>query len=116
MLVPTSVVPIAGISVALAILGSPHVVFAHDNWISRQRFHDPSSRSWCCDEHDCLPLDNEAVEASGEGFLINGQYFITRTRVLPSNDTQYWACFNEEGKGPHETEKNVRCFFAPMNM
>jgi hypothetical protein len=113
--VPISLASIARISVALSVLG-PSVGWAHDNWISRQRFHDPASRSWCCDEHDCFPLDDREVEVTSEGFRLNGQYFISRKRVLPSNDTKYWVCFNEEGKGPHDREKNVRCFFAPMNM
>jgi hypothetical protein len=102
-------------SVALTLLASSPGVFAHDNWISRQQFYDPNSRAWCCDEHDCVPLDDEDVRATVGGFEIDGQYFVARQRVLPSGDGQYWACFNTGGKGPHAREKEVRCFFAPLN-
>src|SRR5262245_57412884 len=105
-----------GIFAALTILGSTQVAVAHDNWILRQRFHDPVSRSWCCDEHDWLPIDEEEVEVTGNGFLLSGRYFVARERVLPSNDTQFWVYFNPERKGIHERAKNVRCFFAPLNM
>ena len=113
---PTMAVSASAISIALAILGLSSAASAHDNWISRQRFHDPQSQSWCCDETDCRPVDDKDVEVSHDGFRLNSQYFISRKRVLPSSDTKYWACFNEAGRGPHAREKNVRCFFAPMNM
>jgi hypothetical protein len=103
------------LSAVLALFVSAQSVFAHDAWISRQHYYDPESRASCCDEHDCFPLEDEDVLALGGGFEINGQYFIARQRVLPSSDGQYWACFNSEGRGPHDREKGVRCFFAPMN-
>lgn len=103
------------LSAVLAIFVSAPGVFAHDAWISRQQYYDPESRASCCDEHDCVPLEDEDVLRLGGGFEIKGQYFIGRHRVLPSSDGQYWACFNSEGRGPHDREKGVRCFFAPMN-
>ncbi len=101
--------------VVLALFGSAHGVFAHDSWISRHQYSDPDSRDWCCDEHDCFPLADGEVRVTGEGFELNGKYFVARQRVLLSGDGQYWACFNSGGKGPHGREKEVRCFFAPMN-
>jgi hypothetical protein len=103
------------LSIALALFVSTQVAFAHDDWISRHQFSDPMSHAWCCDEQDCFPLAQEAVRIIGNGFVVDGQYFIARQRVLPSSDGQYWACFNSEGRGPHDREKGVRCFFAPMN-
>lgn len=103
------------LSVVLALFVSARGVFAHDSWISRHQYSDPESRDWCCDEHDCFPLDDDEVRVTGEGFELNGKYFVARQRVLLSGDGQYWACFNSGGKGPHGREKEVRCFFAPMN-
>ncbi|HEX7109474.1 MAG TPA: hypothetical protein VF224_09570 [Aestuariivirga sp.] len=103
------------VSAVLTLFVSTQGVFAHDDWISRQKYYDPESHASCCDERDCFPLEDEDVLALGEGFEINGQYFIARQRVLPSGDGQYWACFNSDGRGPHDREKGVRCFFAPMN-
>lgn len=103
------------LSAVLALGVSSQVALAHEAWISRQQYYDPESRASCCDEHDCFPLEDEDVLALGGGFEIKGQYFIARQRVLPSSDGQYWACFNSEGRGPHDRKKGVRCFFAPMN-
>ena len=109
------VLPSWPVFVVLAVLFSTEVVLAHGSWISRNQFYDPSSGAWCCDEHDCSALDEQTVRPIGDGFMIDGRYFIARQRVLPSSDGQYWACFNTGGKGPHAREKEVRCFFAPMN-
>ena len=113
---PTERALALGISLALSVLASSGEAFAHDNWISRQRFKDPASRSWCCDENDCFPIGDEQVKATRGGFLIDGEHFVDRKRVLPSNDARFWACFNGKGKGPHEKDEKVRCFFAPLNM
>ena len=99
----------------LALFISSPFVLAHDSWISRHEFYDPVSGAWCCDKHDCSALDDIEVRQVGGGFIIEGGHFIARQRVLPSSDDQYWACFNTGGKGPHQREKEVRCFFAPMN-
>ena len=101
--------------VVLTLFVSAPSVLAHDSWISRHQYSDPESRDWCCDEHDCFPLDDADVRAINEGFELNGKYFVARQRVLPSGDGQYSACFNTGGKGPHAREKEVRCFFAPVN-
>jgi hypothetical protein len=103
------------LSVVLALFVSSHAAFAHESWISRHQYSDPESRDWRCDEHDCFPLDDDQVRATKEGFELNGNFFVARHRVLLSGDGQYWACFNTGGKGPHAREKEVRCFFAPMN-
>lgn len=112
---PTKVIPLVSLSVVLALLATSQLVQAHDSWISRHQFYDPGSGAWCCDEHDCSALDNVEVREMGGGFIIEGRHFIARQRILPSSDGQYWACFNTGGKGPHEREKEIRCFFAPMN-
>lgn len=106
---------IVNLSCLLALGVSGQVALAHDAWISRQQYYDPETRASCCDEHDCFPLEDEDVLASVGGFEVQGQFFIAHHRVLPSSDGQYWACFNSEGRGPHDREKGVRCFFAPMN-
>jgi hypothetical protein len=99
----------------LALFISSPFVLAHDSWISRNQFYDPISGAWCCDEHDCSTLDDVAVRQMDGGFIIEDRHFVARHRVLPSSDDQYWACFNTGGKGPHGREKEIRCFFAPMN-
>ena len=99
----------------MCICPTPLVV-AHDSWISREQFRDPESGAFCCDEHDCGSLTNDDVQYTGSGYLINGQYFVADQRVLLSGDSRYWACFNSEGKGPHDRPKDIRCFFAPLNM
>ena len=106
---------IIALPVVLAFFVTSHAVFAHDSWISRHQYSDPASRDWCCDERDCFPLDDDEIRVTNEGFQLNGKYFVARQRVLLSGDGQYWACFNTGGKGPHAREKEVRCFFAPMN-
>jgi hypothetical protein len=107
-------VPPRVIGVLALFISSPFVL-AHDSWISRHQFYDPTSGAWCCDEHDCSTLDDVAVRQMDGGFIIEGRHFVARHRVLPSSDGQYWACFNTGGKGPHQREKEIRCFFAPMN-
>jgi hypothetical protein len=99
----------------LALFVSSPFVSAHDSWVSRYQFYDPDSGAWCCDEHDCSILDDVAVRQMDGGFIIDDRHFVARHRVLPSRDGQYWACFNTGGKGPHGREKEIRCFFAPMN-
>jgi len=106
---------IIALSVVLALFLSTPGAFAHDHWISRQQYADPESRALCCNEHDCFPLADEDVRASAKGFVVSGQFFVARQRILPSSDSQYWACFNSEGTGPHDRKRDVRCFFAPMN-
>jgi len=103
------------VPVVLTVFLSTPGAFSHDNWISRKQHSDPQSRALCCNEHDCFPLNDKDVQMAANGFVINGQYFVARQRILPSNDSQYWACFNSEGIGPHDRKKDIRCFFAPMN-
>ena len=103
------------LSAGLALFAFPHMAFGHDSWISRQQYSDPETRASCCNEHDCFPLDDDEIRVTNEGFELNGKYFVARQRVLLSGDGHYWACFNTGGKGPHAREKEVRCFFAPMN-
>jgi hypothetical protein len=88
---------------------------AHDTWISRKQFQDPTSGAWCCDEHDCAPLDDRDVQRNGSGFIIEGQHFVSGERLLPSGDERYWACFNSEGTGPHDRARGVRCLFVPLS-
>ena len=92
------------------------VAIAHENWISRSQYVDPISGAWCCDEHDCSALEEMDVREIPAGFMVHETYFVARTRVLPSGDENYWACFNSEGTGAHDRAKGVRCFFAPMNV
>ena len=112
---PVRVIPFVTMPLVLAFFVSTQAALAHDNWISRHHFYDPVSGAWCCDEHDCSALEDIEVREMGEGFMVGGQYFVARQHVLPSSDGQYWACFNSEGRGPHDREKGVRCFFAPIN-
>lgn len=87
----------------------------HESWISRHNFHDPSSGARCCNEHDCSALKDEQVQMVGGGYLIANQYFVPHKRILPSNDSQYWVCYDSGGP-PHRLVREVRCFFAPMNV
>jgi len=109
----------SALTLAISFVGAlldPSQAFAHDHWISSERFRDPASGSWCCDENDCFPIDDKEVQATAGGFLIDRQHFVSRKRVLPSNDGLFWACFNGNAKGPHEKKEKIRCFFAPLNM
>ena len=110
-----SVSPVVAMALILPSIAWPDAVFAHDNWISRHRFVDPRSGAWCCDEHDCSALTDFEVREIGGGFVVAGKYFVAHNRVLPSHDGSYWACFNAEGKGPHDRKRDVRCFFAPLS-
>jgi hypothetical protein len=112
---PGKAIPIVTIFTALALFLFSQAVIAHDSWISRHQFYDPNSGAWCCDEHDCAALDEIEVRETGNGFIVADKYFVSRQRVLPSSDGNYWACFNSEGKGAHDRKEGVRCFFAPMS-
>ena len=107
--------PIITIFTLLALFLFSEVVMAHDTWISRHQFVDPSSGAWCCDENDCSTLEEIDVRETPNGFIVAGEYFVSRQRLLPSHDGNYWACFNSEGQGAHDRKKGVRCFFAPMS-
>lgn len=106
---------IAAISAILVLVPMSDSVVAHSNWISRNKYLDPISGAWCCDENDCSVLEAIEVRETAGGFLVAGQYFVSRQRALPSNDSDYWACFNSEGQGAHDRVRGVRCFFAPMS-
>lgn len=99
----------------ICLLPMAEAALPHDSWISRESYKDPHTNAWCCDERDCVALDNGVVSAGGTGgFIVDNKYYVPRARVLPSGDGRYWACFNEEGTGPHDRPRGVRCFFAPM--
>ena len=102
--------------VPLALIAFAQPSFAHDHWISRYNFHDPSSGAICCDEHDCSVLNENEVREIPAGFLVGGIYFVARKRALLSFDSHYWACFNGEGTGAHDRKKDVRCFFVPISI
>jgi hypothetical protein len=96
--------------------------FAHDSWISREKARDPESGAWCCNEHDCQMLSPDQVFQEKDGVIVVTTFFgeehrfsVARSRVLPSQDGQYWACLSMEqasrGRGVH---LGIRCFFAPL--
>ena len=99
-----------------AILVCPTAASGHDSWISRHKFRDPYSGAWCCNEHDCSPLDETRVVETKEGYVVDRKFFVPRGRAMPSYDSQYWACFNPGGLHGHGPKRDVRCFFVPMNM
>ena len=103
------------LSAGLVLLAAPRIAVAHDSWISRHQFQDPNTGALCCDEHDCAALEEEDVKETDGGFMLRGKYFVARKRVLSSADGNYWACFNDEGKGAHDRKMDVRCFFAPLS-
>lgn len=99
---------------SLTVAMPSSLVLAHDSWISRDQYRDPASNAWCCDEHDCSAIDKSEVKVAGPGFLVRDVYWVERQRILPSGDGNYWACFNSEGKGPHDRPAGVRCLFVPF--
>jgi len=94
---------------------SVSLALAHDSWISRDQYRSPSSGSWCCDEHDCSPIDDRQIMKTVNGFLVVGLYLVAYEHALPSGDDRYWVCFNKEGTGAHDRPKDVRCLFVPLN-
>jgi len=94
---------------------SAQFALAHDSWISRKQYRNPWSGAWCCDDHDCSPIDDRDIQRIGHGFLVVGTYLVSYDHVLPSGDDRYWVCFNKEGTGPHDRAKDVRCLFVPAN-
>jgi hypothetical protein len=103
---------LAGALAALTV--SAPIAHAHDSWISRHQYRDPVSGNWCCDDHDCTPLADSDVARTVGGYLVAGKYPVDHRRALASGDERYWICFNEEGKGPHDRVRNVKCFFVPI--
>lgn len=96
---------------------------SHDSWISRNRFRDPLTGQWCCNEHDCNILSVDNIRQFKDSFEITIAYFgedkkfvVPNSRILPSLDGRYWACLSTEtvsrGRG---VRIGVRCFFAPLD-
>jgi len=108
-------VSLSSLCAGLVLFAVPGMTVAHESWISRHQFHDPNTGALCCDEHDCAALEERDVRKTDGGFMVRGKYFVARKRVLSSADGNYWACFNDEGKGPHDRKADVRCFFAPLS-
>jgi hypothetical protein len=109
----TFVVGVAAV-VALSLLGSMPLASAHDSWISRHQFRDPASNAWCCDEHDCGALGDGRVRETTEGYIVDNRFAVTSSRVLPSYDGHFWACFEPGGLHGHGPKRGIRCFFAPL--
>src|SRR4051812_3099913 len=92
-------------SLSLALIAFPHIAMAHDNWISRNKFHDPQSGEWCCSEHDCTALDDVRIQHQADGYVIDRKYFVAHKRVLPSHDGRYWACYVQNEFHPRDRLK-----------
>ncbi|MER9398366.1 hypothetical protein NKI46_09545 [Mesorhizobium sp. M0615] len=79
------------------------------NWYTG--YHDPVTGYECCDKKDCRVISSRYVEPlPGGDFNIRtgskSRYFISKKRVLESEDSQYHICTSP----PNTT---IRCFFAP---
>lgn len=60
---------------------------------------------FCCSNGDCAPIAGKRVQATPEGFLIDGKFIVPRSQVKDSMDGQYHGCF--------PTPEKLLCFFAP---
>jgi hypothetical protein len=56
---------------------SAQFALAHDTWISRKQYRNPWSGAWCCDDHDCSPIDDREIVRTGHGFLVVGTYLVS---------------------------------------
>lgn len=84
---------------------------AHDYWKTGEPVvkstHDPVTHNVCCSNNDTKELDSSLVgEVTGGFYLRDTHEFIAMERVLPSNDSSYYA-----SRWGGET----KCFFAPMS-
>src|SRR3954451_21522904 len=77
--------------------------YPHDSWISREKFRDPQSGDWCCNEHDCKALGPDQVWQQKSDMKISVPFFgedrsflVPKSRILPSRDGNYWACLSTE--------------------
>ena len=95
---------------------------AHDSWISREKFRDPQSGAWCCNEHDCETLNpgqvwhhRDSVSIATTYFGEQNEFVIPNERILPSRDEKYWACMSTESVS-HDRgiSLSVRCYFEPL--
>jgi hypothetical protein len=118
----------AGLMFGLFLDGS----LAHAHGAAAWIMADPDTR-FCCGRSDCLVLPDGAVKhLESGGYAINDEWFPEvggvrpnemTSRVFPSNDAHYWACFHTwtaaAGYGRQadvETEWQhlpVRCLFVP---
>ncbi len=80
---------------ALALLVTVPAL-AHDSWISRSRLFDPLSRQWCCNEHDCAPVDANGVREENGGYRIGetGENIPYSRVIWQSEDGRWWRCRN----------------------
>jgi hypothetical protein len=111
-------------STLIVLVAFSQPVQSHESWISRNMYRDPLTGQLCCNEQDCHILSSEEVRQSEGSFEIEIPHFgatkkfsIPFSRVLPSQDGEYWACLSSEAfsKGRGVT-LGVRCFFAPLEM
>ena len=111
-------------STLFVLLAVSQPVQSHESWISRDKYRDPLTGQLCCNKQDCRTLSSEEVSQYKDRFEIAVPYFgemkkftIPSSRILPSQDGEYWACLSSEsfskGRG---VRLGVRCFFAPLGM
>ena len=108
----------------LSLLGS--AALAHDVWISRGSYRNPTGE-WCCGAEDCGVVPPGAVKAGTGGYSLRGNVtygeavtgnaadgpthqepvneVVPYSQSLPSPDGAYWRCNRPDG--------TPRCFFAP---
>ncbi len=99
--------------VALFITTWP--VFSHEAgegaWINQKNLIDPVNREWCCNEHDCKPVQEDGIQENAFGFrVIETGEQITHERVIwKAPDGRWWRCRYMVGPDKGKT----RCLIGP---
>lgn len=86
----------------MALLAGP--ALAHDHWINHGKYLDPVTGLHCCDQHDCKPLNEAAIEGvlrqPDGGMTVEGVTF-RRGQQHKSEDGKWYRCAQ-------------RCVFMPV--
>lgn len=86
----------------LALTGTAQ---AHDFWISKGQYVNPSDGVHCCGERDCFQIPAASIVSTPKGYLLPNGELVPYSEATPSEDGLFWRCQKSTGER--------RCFFAP---
>jgi hypothetical protein len=88
---------------ALMLIITP--ALSHDHWINHGKYLDPVTGLHCCDQHDCKPLTEAAIETVTRGpdgaMSVEGVTF-RKGQQHKSEDGRWYRCAS-------------RCVFTPVD-
>jgi hypothetical protein len=92
---------------ACVLLLSTVAVLAHDKWWNGKEV-DPSTKRYCCGDHDIKHLEPNQVRVVPGGYKLEDTgEVIPEDRTQPSPDGEYWVF-------RWGIDNQTQCFFAPL--